>query len=364
MNNSFLDFSPIPQYIIKKPRYGVLTDAQLWTISFIFLVTSLLSLFGTGSIIYVAIKKRKVCSSGVLPLFHLCLADFLGGFILIIGTSEHFTHSVRNRTFCLVLTMLATSFYMTTFVLTVNYAWKVYRQVKIRADPIPLLETSSSVANVSHPWYRISTPALVYFLCWFVPFAFSMFVMFSDSEYDENKKFILNDDICSCCFPLFVYESSSCQRIRNVDHRFNWYSHYKFVFLFLLLISSTLITILYGLIFVRFKGLLLTGGVIGPSQYELLYSARRRAGLFAAVFVFSWLSTLILGSISFKKKFSMTEYYPLFVIQACTSPLQGFLNSMIYGWQRKTFRVALNEETPLLDPASAAPDFTSDANVN
>uniref|UniRef100_A0A3B1JY54 G-protein coupled receptors family 1 profile domain-containing protein n=1 Tax=Astyanax mexicanus TaxID=7994 RepID=A0A3B1JY54_ASTMX len=72
------------------------------------------------------------------------------------------------------------------------------------------------------------------------------------------------------------------------------------------------------------------------------------------VIIFCWTPALVLISFSFATPES-NRLFPLFVVQAVTVSLQGFLNSIVYGWRRRNFREAvLGERLPLMAYANRA----------
>ncbi|KAK2574634.1 hypothetical protein P5673_000829 [Acropora cervicornis] len=64
-------------------------------------------------------------------------------------------------------------------------------------------------------------------------------------------------------------------------------------------------------------------------------------------------SALVVASYDIAPKFNLRvkSSFSLFVIQGLTAPMQGFLNCIVYGWTRKSFREASETRAPLLDSA-------------
>ncbi|XP_060778791.1 cannabinoid receptor 2-like [Neoarius graeffei] len=83
----------------------------------------------------------------------------------------------------------------------------------------------------------------------------------------------------------------------------------------------------------------------GVRRGERIWSS---AGYMILVIVFCWTPALVLIGFSFVCS-ETDRLFPLFIIQAVSVSLHGFLNSIVYAWRRRNFREAvLRERMPLL----------------
>ncbi|KAG2460407.1 TM116 protein, partial [Polypterus senegalus] len=74
-------------------------------------------------------------------------------------------------------------------------------------------------------------------------------------------------------------------------------------------------------------------------------------------FLICWTPAFILIILSLAN-ISPTKLFALYIIQAFTMSLQGFLDSIAYGWLRRNFRqVALGERSPILLASNARPFY-------
>ncbi|XP_070572218.1 transmembrane protein 116-like [Ptychodera flava] len=65
--------------------------------------------------------------------------------------------------------------------------------------------------------------------------------------------------------------------------------------------------------------------------------------------MFCWLPALTIAVTRLVRgdhELPIQENFPLYLIQGVTAPSQGFLNCLVYGWTRKSFRRASSEPTP------------------
>eukprot|EP00112_Aurelia_sp_Birch-Aquarium-sp1_P006241 Seg1692.5 transcript_id=Seg1692.5/GoldUCD/mRNA.D3Y31 product="Transmembrane protein 116" protein_id=Seg1692.5/GoldUCD/D3Y31 len=331
---------------------GTFSNSQINTLSYFYLVTSALSLIGSFSIVVAAIAKRKVSNKEVHPVFHLSLADLFGSIILLAGAiSYHFLkYNTATRESCRILTGFASAFYMNTFLLTLNYARSIYQKVQRRSTGLSIRRLDESGGHFQRIGVtQCSAQLLWYGFAWFIPLLVTLCLFAIDhTQYGPN------DNICTSCLPMFHWKNSNCQRISDPNYKNEpeWYEIYKWIFIVILTLSL-LGSVTYNMMAYRvFKAIQIHGGVISKPQRHLLKVARRRLGLFCVTFLFCWTPSLLLGFISIQSTFQMTKLYWLYIVQACTCPLQGFLNCIIYGWYRPGFKNAITEKTPLLRPTS------------
>jgi len=331
---------------------GNLTDQQIVTLSFIYLSTGILSLFGSLSIVVVTIAKGKVFNQEIHPIFHLSLADFFGSAFLIAGDLMY--HALKHGTVkskaCPYLTAFATAFYMSTFLLTLNYARSINENVQKRTAGGYSRQPTTHFMRIGVN--SCSAMLLWYGFAWFLPFMLT-FCLFAIDQASYGPY----DHICSSCLPLFHYKNSDCQEKNIPDNKSvgNWYGVYKYSFLFVLAVSFIGALAFNWTAYRKFRMLHYSGGVMSQRQRKYLKLVKRRLSLFSFAFLFCWIPSVVLGIVSLFPSFEMKTMYWLFILQACTCPLQGFINSLIYGWYRPGFKQVINERTHLLDPGPPSP---------
>ncbi|XP_065066615.1 transmembrane protein 116-like [Rhopilema esculentum] len=350
---------PTAPFLYPTKMIYVLSGSQMKSLSYLYLIMACMSLLGSASIVITSIVKRKMSNREVHPIFHLSLADLLGSLFLFIGSIAYHTleeTAIRNKS-CPYLTGFATAFYMATFFLTLNYARTVYQKITVRAKgdsvrrPIrPSVDRSKKVGLK-----KCNTQFVYYGLAWSLPLLVTI-ILFSV----DHTSFGPNDNICSSCLPLFHFKNSNCQMIKDASYKDepDWYGIYKYTFLGFLVLSI-IGTVAYNMMAYRaFRSIQIYGGIISKRQRGMLTSVKRRLALFCGTFLICWTPSLVLGIISMSSSFQMKSLYWLYIIQACTCPLQGFINAFIYGWYRPGFKQAINERSPLVvQPASS---FQSD----
>ncbi|XP_070558638.1 transmembrane protein 116-like [Ptychodera flava] len=310
----------------------VLTEHQILGVSAAEISTSCLSIIGASSIIISSLWKKKVRQPEVHPIFHLSLADLLASLFLLTGCVLYIVDDDRNHyeRQCMVVIGLSMTFFLCTFLLTLTYAIEVYIRMKERLNRKPMRESI---------YGHFPSVYALYVLSWIVPvFCAAFFLIFSLKNYPTIQK--LNGTDCQNfeCVLLVHHRSKQCAP--EVEHRMYLVS--KLIFLFPLLVSLTGNLVLYFLTHRALKQMHVSSGVVGPRQYIDAARVRNRAILYCSMFCICWLPSVTLGLVSFTNGFNMQSYYWLYIVQACTTPLQGLLNCIVYGWQRRGFQIAFN----------------------
>uniref|UniRef100_A0A0B6ZZ10 G-protein coupled receptors family 1 profile domain-containing protein n=1 Tax=Arion vulgaris TaxID=1028688 RepID=A0A0B6ZZ10_9EUPU len=122
----------------------------------------------------------------------------------------------------------------------------------------------------------------------------------------------------------------------------------KLVFMVPLVLVVLINMILYMLIWQTYKKVVVTRGLLSCHQKQEEEILRRKTCLYQTVFFVCWLPSIVLGCASFSDDYTTSKFYPGFILQVFLGPLQGVLNSIVYGWQRRSFRRALTETSSLL----------------
>eukprot|EP00058_Branchiostoma_floridae_P008960 XP_002594448.1 hypothetical protein BRAFLDRAFT_72166 [Branchiostoma floridae] len=249
------------------------------TITYIDMVTTSLSIIGASSIIIYSYCKRKVCQPEVHPLFHLACADLLASLFLLIGVVifnlSYVTMEIYEQ-HCHYFSAFATSFFVTTFLLTITYSLEVFLRMRDRA-----IRSSTRQPGTGN----FSLVYLLYIISW--------------------------------CLPLYHFKNDKCMPAPSEGKQ--WMLDLdvsaKLIFILLLILTIVITTIVYLLAVAAFQMRHRRAGMRGRREYEDERSVRRRAALYLLVFCFCWLPTLVLGILSLCDGFVMKKYYALYIIQ-------------------------------------------------
>ncbi|XP_055882686.1 transmembrane protein 116-like isoform X2 [Biomphalaria glabrata] len=341
-------------------HHELLSENQMQTIAVLSLLTSGLSFIGSGSVFLCAVYLKRVCYPEVFPTFHLALADMLSSLFLIISSSIFLTSPVKSTMNypgtpgpCAYLMAIVTSAYTLAFFLTITYALEAYFRFRKR-----LVDTMNmdlmTVQVVSNRWMY-----LVYIVAWLLPVIFGGILMYvthslrdCDDDVPPNSKLYYHYNRtnlsaqCSSCFPVFWFNEDHCWK--QVDEGHLMHVVIRLIFLIPLLMVMVLNMILYVLVAKVFKQVAMRRGLLSYHQRKEEQLLKKKAFLYQGVFYLCWLPSVILGIVSLFTSYSMAKFFWLLVIQAIFGPLQGILNSIVYGWKRDSFRRALNERTSLL----------------
>lgn len=318
-----------------------LSRSQMEMMSVTYMITSSMSILGAGSIVIVAVAKKKVCNPEVHPIFHLCLADLVASVLLLSGSVLYYRNvpnlpGHKKPPYCPYVTALTSSCFMSTFLLTLTYGCEVYFKIKGRL-------TRRSLSNETvHGNFPVRF--LFYTVSWLLPITVTLCLFAVDSG--ENGTLSLNDDICATCLPVFHFEiGRNCNPDGFDSSEPNWNGIYKLFFVFVLCLSMLSMVIIYVLVVRIFRKSQNVGGIIARRQYDQEREVKKWSSLYQITFCICWLPSFILGCISLSGHFKMGDYFVMYMIQASISPLQGFINCIIYGWRRRGFIRAFRPDT-------------------
>ncbi|CAG5130938.1 unnamed protein product [Candidula unifasciata] len=296
------------------------------------IVTALLSLAGAGSVLICSIYHRRVFYPEIFPTFHLALADLLASFTLIVSSATFLSEtSDDGGAVCAALSGLVTSFYTSAFLLTLVHALEVLLRFRKRLKDGMRLDTVSVSAVSSRPMY------LAYAFSWLIPLILAIVIIIKSQGEFKKKQ-------CSLCFADFRFDGESCW---NGEEAFV-HDMARLVFLIPLVMVMVVNMVLYLLIWRTYRLVVIRSGLLSYHQRQEERLLRRKTCFYQAVFFVCWLPSIVVGYASFTDGYSMYRFYPGLVIQIILGPLQGLLNSIVYGWKRDSFRRALTERTSLL----------------
>lgn len=312
------------------------------------IVSSCLSILGAGSIIIVAIVKRKVFDVEVHPLFHLSMADLLAAVFVISGLIVY-GEDIKNAPYvCYWVTGLAVGLYLSTFMLTFVYALEAYVRTKEQLDRRRIVEGNRNPVNVCHPWYM----GLAYTLAWALPIFMVIGVVIPTQQASQDVP-----PICARyhygCLVMFHQSNDPC--LDRTQDAINARLALKSFFLIVLVAVSIGLLILYYLTHQTLKRIQTIRGVIGPRQYNEARRVRNRGILYCSVFIICWTPALIIGLLTYSNQIDLRNVFWLYMLQSILAPLQGFLNCIIYGWIRGSFHRALNLRTHVTNFSFTSP---------
>jgi hypothetical protein len=159
-------------------------------------LVSLMSIFGSLSIIVSILWRRILRSPKIHPIFVISMADCVLGVSWVLGGAFWFVR-IEHRSWCYLPSLLTVIVQCVTVVLTVTYAVVAYRVLK-RQELSDMLTGGSEAVWAWAPWKMI----LLYMMAWLLPAA-SVLIIFGivASRYSLVEK----ATECSCwCLPFFI----------------------------------------------------------------------------------------------------------------------------------------------------------------
>ncbi|XP_041110499.1 kappa-type opioid receptor-like isoform X1 [Polyodon spathula] len=329
----------------------VLSDNKMHTLAIIYISSLSLSLIGSGSVIVVSVIKKRYLDEQARPLFQLALADFLAAAALLATSTIEILPSklLALCRFCPYGIALAMSFYCTIFLLVMVYAYEAKQAVqgwREASDPDSQQE--------NHCPRKKKTLYLLYFLAWSLPalgfLAKVITILNSATEITPSNPNVTNCFYCSSCILVLIHNDVCGPQDTLKEDLI------KILFFLYVLVVLTSCTVLYCKVKQWCR----------RQQEECLlpvegdgFSSRNIRGIYVTVrsillvFLICWTPAFILVLVGLLlhdvSPQSLHFLYILQVLQASTMPLQGFLDSLVYGWFRRNFReVALGERVGLL----------------
>ncbi|KAI2653393.1 Transmembrane protein 116 [Labeo rohita] len=299
---------------------GLRDDDMITDLSWIYVSTLSLSLIGSCSVVVVSIVKRRHLNEQAKPLLQLALADFLASLVLMITAiinllNENWLFSERMCMRGLTLSLSAHAF----------QGWRekpVQEAFETQVSQVFPHEHTLSVTVVTAKLDQL-VPIIGYVI-------YICTVQYIEATLTPARKPTLaplnkgpTAKFCNSCI-LFVHlKNDSCITVDK--------AHANSIRIFPL--TSVLMYRNTSMITMTQRH---SGGIWSSARYMIL------------VIIFCWAPALVVICLSFKSN-TMSEIFPLHVIQALSVSLQGFLNSIVYAWRRRNFRDAvLGERLPLM----------------
>nr|XP_033813965.1 transmembrane protein 116-like isoform X2 [Geotrypetes seraphini] len=309
---------------------GALCNEEIYTLSYIYVAVSSLSLTGSASVIVASLLRKRCFTDPVRALFLLSLADFSAAAILIVTAIIQLLPAalfILVYEICPYGLFLAMMFYAISFLMAIVYACETHQMVK---------GWRSSFASYLQGGRRKRTKLyLSYGLAWLVPLLLFLVQLISRGwtmkdvaplHIDTTQPWLTNQSVENC--------SLFCSRCIILIHKSQDFC--------------------YKLLYCRVKlwcrqhdanpKLKLENDGFARRNIRSVYKSVR---LIQLVFLVCWAPAFLLSILSFTSV-TPSSVYGLFIIQALTISLQGFLDCLAYGWSRQNFRQEATGESMLL----------------
>ncbi|KAM4053946.1 transmembrane protein 116 [Anomaloglossus baeobatrachus] len=304
-----------------------------YNVKWIQVVTSMLSIVGSGSIIGYAVFQNAVRSPEVRSLFYLSVSDLFLSFCWLLGA---FLYKANTRGLpCFNLQSVGQMFYLSTILYTVNFVWQTFRHFRRRIS-----HDLNQISDTECCIRRITTV-----LCSVVPVLFIVPVF-----YYGNMKECYGNRSHSCLVLNIGSHVTNDSYKNNVCAILHTYSTTVFMTTFCLATLSILAIVVYSC---RLFKIYQKASRTEQDHWAVITVTRHSFLLFPSIFLFCSLPVVTLTLVSMKRMHS--SYQALCYIQAFTAISQGFLNSLAYGWTQQIIRCHkenscrdVDTQTPLL----------------
>lgn len=318
------------------PHHNVLLrDDQIEVISKVYIAFLTPSLIGSFSVLLVSLLRWKNLQEQRQLLVQLALADLLASVLLLSVTVNNLKG--YNSDLCLYGLPLALVFYILSFILAIVYAHKsknVFRGWRTRPADCEDIQRREPLEKALYVFLWLCLSGLYIIYMFFV--REKQICCSIKGETDCGRSCLLFSDVWDDGCPYYSF----------------WHQEPMYLFLFVMAIIVILFcSVNYRTVSLQQQGLFpVEGDGLSRRRFKhVKYTTMKML----SIIIFCWTPALLL----FLLKFSQYQesLYSLYIIQAITVSLQGFLNSLVYAWNRPNFTEAvLGERTPLITyhPAS------------
>uniref|UniRef100_H3AUJ0 G-protein coupled receptors family 1 profile domain-containing protein n=1 Tax=Latimeria chalumnae TaxID=7897 RepID=H3AUJ0_LATCH len=318
------------------------------------------SLLGSGSVFAVTVVKGRCFNDQVRPLVQLALADFLAAAAALLSMAIIQLLPPHLFIFAYYLcpygVILAMMFYNVSFLMVMVYAYETNRAIKGWRE--------MSIADVQQVQNdrggRKKVVKLIYSLVWLIPLLGffikiiprigtmrsvspeHMVILFKKERGNRGYETLF----CNSCIVLIHKTSDVCLGYENTENEDLVDKILFFLYVLAVISCCSFLYCRMKLWCQRTQQRLFSPekDTYVKKNIRSIYLTFRFIQL---VFLGCWIPAFILSIISFTKV-SPRDIYPLYVIQAFTMSLQGFMDSLAYGWLRRNFReMVIGERTPL-----------------
>ncbi|KAL3064954.1 hypothetical protein OYC64_001064 [Pagothenia borchgrevinki] len=327
------------------------TAAQDWTqayeaVRWIQFTMALLSVLGSGSIIVSVMLQRLSRRTELQPLLLLSVSDLLLALCWIIGASLY-SRNYSAHTLCFHLHTVAQVLYMASFFYTLNYVFNLYRGIReqhysCRDGYVQFSNRVSTAGKITAVLSGLSPVLLM------TP----VFIQGSLSQCETN---FTEPYRCLLMHTGALFVTSEQQPIRACRLLHTYRSA--------LFLASFVLTLLSIIVLVPksrrlYRRVVTSAGYLGNQQRACVHLMERRMLLFPLVFLLCWGPAVCLVCVRMVSPAAGQGVVRvvLYVSEAFSSPSQGFLNCLLYGWTQARLRRGgtsvfcrdVDTQTPLL----------------
>ncbi|XP_041852252.1 transmembrane protein 116 [Melanotaenia boesemani] len=332
---------------------SLLSGDQIDVLSKVYIVLLSFSLIGSFSVLVVSLVKWKYLRQQVHLLVQLALADLLAALILMYTSVMSIVRSDYSVTLCKYMLPLSLTFYLISFLVVAVYAWKSKTAIEGWRERTTDEDDGQSQCRrqvKSLPIYGIVwlIPFAMYLAYVLTPFVKTTMIPLSDRALSESMR--NESTYCRSCILFLHIWGDSCSDAEII--------HDTVIKVFLILvvipvmISCSIIYYNIGKWYERHEQerfFPVEGDGRSSRRLRRVVSTARNMVM---VILICWAPALVLILLSTLVKLTSIEQrslFGLYLLQAATVSLQGFLNSMVYAWRRPNFTEAvLGENTPLV----------------
>ncbi|PAA57622.1 hypothetical protein BOX15_Mlig030013g2, partial [Macrostomum lignano] len=353
---------PAPPQPINGTVYRSLSEQQLRVLSYLDCGFGALSVLACAAIIGAAIARGRLRHPEVYPVVHLSMADLLATTCLIVSAGLHLTghNDSQPSLLCAYATGATTALFVCSFGLTLAYAYQVYLRQRTASRMAFEGDTGGGMSDSDGSggsgggcdsdkghWKALAAIGVA----WAAPLLAEAGLLaaatahWSSAGHAHTGGGSGDGIICSSCLPIFRFDQDPCWPADSESASPRMWL--KLAFLIPLLCVLLGCCGLYWLA-VRHRDLRDRRlGSLTAAQADARRQMRRRVALFIGVFFVSWGPTFVLGSLSLVlSEETADKFFWLYILQAATAPLQGLLNTVVYGWQRRAFLRSLLQQLP------------------
>ncbi|KAI5613297.1 transmembrane protein 116, partial [Silurus asotus] len=313
---------------------------------------ALLSILGSGSIIFYTVLQKHVRRSEVQPLFLLSLTDLLLAVSWLSGALLY-SNSCESHATCYNLHTVEQTLFMASFFYTLYYVWVLYTGLKekyyCRLNGFPA-QLPAQPSKCSH---LVAVMSCVLPLILTVPVFITGNVLHCYVNFTQPYRCLL---LHTGSLYLTSQESEMLMACKIV-------SDYT-IAIFLITFFFTLIGIVVLMVKARsvYKRCVTSHGFFADRQRTTLRLLEKRMVLYPSAFFFCWGPAIFLATILLFKPEVVEGKVGviLYILQAFTSGSQGLLNCLVYGWTQQRFYTL--SRGPLRDADTQTPLLRSQKN--
>lgn len=324
-----------PEHILQQDQIAVITGVYI-----AFLIPSVI---GSFSVLLVSLLRWRNLQEQRQLLVQLALADFLASALLLSVTATNINGG-DNSQLCQYGLSLALVFCILSFILAIIYAHKsknIFRGWRTRSAEYEDLQSGGA-------WEKAR-----YIVLWLIIGGIYLIYVLFIAQHDTSGSMKQKADSCRSCLLFSNVWNNYCPN-KNF-----WHQEPIYIVLFFMAVEVFLFcTVIYHGVSKWYQGQqqhqqgLFPVEGDGQSRKRFKH-VKHTASKMVLVIIFCWTPALLLFVLTFN--IPQDRLYPLYIIQAATVSLQGFLNSMVYAWKRPNFTEAvLGERTPLITYHQAA----------